>query len=104
LTKIVLTTEDPKKAEDLARKLVENRLAACVNVIDIRVSVYYWNGIVSEPESLLIIKTDDEKVKELADFLKRSHSYEVPEMLAMNAEDLNPDYRRWLREYLGLDL
>ena len=59
-------------------------------------SVYFWEGKVqTEPEHLLLIKTLEEKFDELSEFIKRNHSYEVPEIVAIGADKVSEDYLRW---------
>ncbi len=95
----VSTTED---AESLARKLVEGRLAACVQIIPQIVSVFEWNGSIErEAELLLVIKTTDDKWPELEAFIREHHPYETPELVAVRAERVSNDYLVWLESILG---
>lgn len=76
--------------------LVEKRLAACVNIADIT-SVYEWKGkIENDNERLLILKTIDSKFAELERFVKDNHSYECPEIIAMEVKAGSKDYVDWV--------
>lgn len=95
---IVMTTLlNAEEAETLAEKIVELKLAACVQILPPMTSVYVWEGKVQrETEHLLLIKTLDEKYDELAAFINANHSYEVPEIVAIDAAHVSADYRAWL--------
>lgn len=95
---LVLTTlPDPGSAEDLARGLVEERLAACVHVGAAGRSVYRWQGAVqSEAEVPLWIKTTAAAWPALRDRLHERHPYELPEILAVDIRDGLPAYLAWL--------
>jgi len=92
-----------EEAERLARKLLEGRLAACVNVIMQMRSYYWWKGnIETSRECLLVIKTSRDKFDQLRPVLESAHSYELPEVLALQVIDGSPDYLAWLeRELVG---
>lgn len=65
-------------------------------------SVYFWEGkIQTEPEHLLLIKTLEEKFDELSDFIRANHSYEVPEIVAIDPEKVSDDYLKWMRDVTG---
>jgi len=88
--------------KELSKRLVEERLAACVNVIDKIKSVYWWEGRISEDaESLLIIKTESSKVQELIEFVRRNHPYKVPEVIGIEVSVGNPEYLNWILESLS---
>lgn len=97
---IVLTTVGANfDAAPLARDLVERRLAACVNLVDAIRSIYRWKeNVEDEGERLLLIKTVEERVPELTDFLLARHPYEVPELIVLPIETVEGPYRRWLIE------
>jgi periplasmic divalent cation tolerance protein len=100
---IVLTTAPhTEEAESLARKIVEARLAACVQILPAMKSFYFWEGAIrADSEHLLLIKTAHEKYSELEEFIKRHHSYSVPEIAALPAEKVSADYLEWLRAQVG---
>jgi periplasmic divalent cation tolerance protein len=96
---IVLTTwpadRDP---ESLATSLVEERLAACVNVLPVMESVYRWEGGVQrDRERQLIVKTTAARVDALQRRLQELHPYDVPELLVLGAVGGGTAYLEWLR-------
>jgi periplasmic divalent cation tolerance protein len=99
---IVFTTcPNLQEAGSLADKIVNARLAACVQVLPQMTSVYMWEGKVQkEPEHLLLIKTLPEKWNELQDLIAKEHSYSVPEIAAVEAERVSGPYAEWLMSVL----
>lgn len=97
---IVLSTfpadQDPAP---LARALVEERLAACVNVLPPMQSVYRWEGAVEQAvEHQLVIKTTAARVEALKQRLTTLHPYDVPELLILSVSDGGDAYLRWIAE------
>jgi periplasmic divalent cation tolerance protein len=101
--KIVLSTAGSREeAEKIAHALVENRLAACVNLIPGLTSIYHWQGKVeTADETLLLIKTTAEKLEGLQSALRDLHSYDVPEFLVLPVEGGSEAYLRWLLASVG---
>ena len=97
---IILTTVGAEfDATALARELVEQRLAACVNIIPRIESIYRWQGrIETGAEQLLLIKTVDERVDALHAALAARHPYEVPEVVVIRMDDVRGPWREWLIE------
>ena len=84
-------------SKDLAHKIVEERLAACVNIVPKIDSVYWWEDkIETDEESLLIIKTTQQKVEQLIDYVKDNHPYGVPEVIMLQVTEGLPDYLNWI--------
>ena len=99
---VLTTTPNTEEAETLARKIVEAKLAACVQVLPPVKSFYFWeNRIQSDAEHLLLIKTFAEKFDELKEFIQNNHSYDVPEIIALAVEKVSESYLGWLKDYLG---
>ena len=96
---IFITAPDEDVAQRIARALVEEKLAGCVNIIkDIR-SIYFWQGRVEdEPEVLMVVKTKRELFNKLKDRVKSVHPYSVPEIIAMPIIEGSEDYLKWLDE------
>ncbi|MDF1703126.1 MAG: divalent-cation tolerance protein CutA [Planctomycetota bacterium] len=95
--RILLSTAPPAKARTVAAALVEERLAACVNLVPGLRSIYRWKASVhDDPETLLIIKTTAERIDALAARLKVLHPHEVPELLALSPEQGLAPYLAWL--------
>jgi periplasmic divalent cation tolerance protein len=86
-------------AAAFGRSLVEERLAACVNLLPTMQSVYRWEGHVEqEPERQLIIKTTRDRTLALWDRVRELHPYEVPEFVVVPIVDGNDAYLRWIGE------
>jgi periplasmic divalent cation tolerance protein len=84
--------------EPLARALVEERLAACVNVLPPMRSFFRWDGAVQrDDERQLVIKTSPARLEELQTRLRALHPYELPEMLVLSARG-SDDYLAWIRD------
>jgi periplasmic divalent cation tolerance protein len=100
---IVLTTLGADAdAADLARTLVEQRLAACVNIVGDVTSIYRWkDGVEEDEEQLLLIKTTADLVEALQARLRELHPYELPEFLVVPVTGGSEGYLRWLLESVG---
>jgi periplasmic divalent cation tolerance protein len=86
----------------ISRRLVEERLAACVNLVPKVRSIYRWEGkICDEPESYLIIKTRQELFEPLQERIKGLHSYSVPEIIALPIVKGLDSYLEWIRAETG---
>ena len=93
------TVESKSEAQSLAKKLVESRLVACVNVLPGIESVYRWQeNIEFANEVLLICKTTSGNKEELQKKIEELHSYDVPELVFLRIEDGLPAYLNWLQE------
>jgi len=98
---ILTTTSSTDEAESLANGLVESRLAACVQIMPKMTSVYAWEAQVEkESEHLLLIKTLPEKYEVVEKYILDHHSYETPEIVAIDAEKVSVGYLKWLTDYL----
>ncbi len=104
---ILNTCSSEAEAHKLARMLVERELAACVNVIGGSVlggvrSFYRWQGkIESSAEWLLLIKSSRDRFAAVRTAIEETHSYEVPEIIALPIVDGAPAYLSWMDENLG---
>ena len=98
------TCPDPATAERLATQLVEERLAACVQVLPGLRSVYRWQGALERSEEvLLLIKTTPERYPALQARLPALHPYELPELVAVEASAGLPAYLQWLADETRTD-
>ena len=97
---VLVTCGSEEEASRIARALVEERLAACVNILGVPVrSIYRWKGRVERAEEhLLLVKTRRGRVKALETAVKRMHSYETPEIIALPIAEGSRRYLGWLEE------
>jgi periplasmic divalent cation tolerance protein len=94
---ILITTSSKEEAHNIADLLVNGKKAACVNIVSGVDSVFWWeNKLNSARESLLLVKTKASLFPEIVELVKRTHSYEVPEILALPIIAGNEDYLKWL--------
>ncbi len=99
---VLTTTPNAEEAEDLARKIIEEKLAACVQVLPEMKSLYFWeNEVQNDSENLLLIKTLAEKFAELERFIQAHHSYDVPEIVALESSEVSGKYFNWMKNYLA---
>jgi periplasmic divalent cation tolerance protein len=96
---VFVTTPNSDEAARIAEALVSERLAACVNIVAAVESIYRWEGKVTrDSETLMIIKTTDERYPELERRVKELHSYSTPEVMALKIERGSEQYLNWLRD------
>lgn len=95
--RIVLTTVGSEKnAVEIARHLVEQGLAACVNIIPYVRSIYSWkNAVQDDRELFLVIKVHRDRLSEVENQIKKLHTYETPEFVVLNAEQASESYLKW---------
>jgi periplasmic divalent cation tolerance protein len=96
---ILSTAGSPEEAARIARALVDQRLAACVNIVPNLTSVYCWEGrIETAGEVLLLIKTSAALVERAESTLRATHSYQIPEVLVFSPQSGHADYVDWLMQ------
>jgi periplasmic divalent cation tolerance protein len=94
---IFITTGTNEEAQEVAKFLLNNRLAACVNITPKINSLFWWNDTLdSAQENLLIIKSRASLLNEIVKLVKEIHSYETPEIVALPIVGGNPDYLDWI--------
>ena len=99
---VFATFPDVDTARRIVRILVEERLAACGNLVPGVESIYRWQGqIETSAEVLAVLKTDLGHYRALEARLLALHPYEVPESLALRVEEGSPAYLRWLTDALN---
>jgi len=96
---VFITTQDEKQARDISSKLIKDKLAACINIISPLKSIFWWQGkIDSSSEALLIIKTRKSLLNKLIKKVKKLHSYDTPEIIALPIVGGSKEYLRWLND------
>lgn len=99
---VLVTAPTAEQAVELARALVDERLAACGNVLAGVRSVYRWEGSVHEDaEALLVLKTTRARFEALRERVIALHPYQVPEVLALPVEAGSADYLAWIAAETG---
>ncbi|TVQ01370.1 MAG: divalent-cation tolerance protein CutA [Balneolaceae bacterium] len=96
---VYVTTTSKEEARKIGRVIVEEKLAACANIIDGMESIYQWKGeIETASECVLIFKTTYSNVSRLSERVKALHSYEVPCIISINLaeQEGNEDYLEWI--------
>ena len=95
---IVSTYPNKKSITKIANELVQNKIAACVNITKIS-SIYSWQGkIENATEYIALFKTTQKNKKSLKEKIKASHPYDVPEIAEINITSINKSYLKWLVE------
>ncbi len=98
---IYITAGDMEEARKIGRKLVEERLAACVNIFPIT-SVYRWKENIEEADEFgIIVKTKTDKVDAIEKRVKEIHSYEVPCVVSIRMDEGSAGYLKWIEESVG---
>jgi periplasmic divalent cation tolerance protein len=93
---VILSTAPPNESEKIARTLIEERLAACVNISKAK-SYFRWEGrLCDEKEDMLIIKTVKKRANEVISRIKELHSYDVPEIIALPIVEGYDRYLKWV--------
>ncbi len=92
-----MTAPDASLAEKIARALVDEQLAACVNLVPSVRSIYRWQGAVhDDAEVLCVIKTTRDAFARVRDRIIALHTYDVPEVIALAVDDGHAPYLAWL--------
>ena len=93
-----VTMPNADTARSIGRTLVQERLAACVNVVPGVVSIYSWNGALHEDDEVVcLIKTSPERFERLRARVVELHPYDVPEVIAFAVDDGSREYLDWVR-------
>lgn len=94
---IYTTVPDKKEGREIAKALVEHKLAACVNILEKMESIFSWDGeMCEEKEYLLIIKTKKELFDGVKVAIQKLHSYTVPEVIAIPIIEADETYLKWI--------
>jgi periplasmic divalent cation tolerance protein len=96
---VYVTTSSAEEAHRIGATLVAERLAACVNVVDAMHSLYWWQErIESAAESIMLLKTVEDRLQSLMERVLALHSYDTPCVVAIPLTVVNPSYMQWLYE------
>ena len=99
---VITTVERKEDAENIARLLVEKRLAGCVQIAGPIVSVYRWKGRMEQAEEWqCLIKSREDLFAKVEEAIKSVHPYETPEIIASTISVGSEDYLKWLRDELA---
>ena len=102
LVVILVTTASAEEAERIGKALVEERLAACANLVPGIRSFFFWEGRLNdEGEALLILKSKATLLPKIEARVKELHSYQVPEVIALPILSGSAQYLKWVEEELG---
>lgn len=101
---VYATAGDLDEAKRIGRKVVEEKLAACANILPGATSIFFWDGAVQEAqEALLVLKTTEQKLEQLIGRVKALHSYECPCIEALPVVEGNRDFLEWVVRETGGD-
>lgn len=99
---IFITTGSIKEAQHIGKKLVESKLAACVNIVPSVESLFHWKGeLCEEEETLMILKSVRKNLDEIITNVKSLHSYDVPEVIALPIIGGSEEYLNWVHIEMG---
>ncbi len=100
---IYVTCIDMEEARSIAQKIIEEKLAACANILPAIESIYKWEGkLESSQEVVLLLKTKEELTKKCIAKIENLHSYKIPCAIAFKITDGSPSYLNWLSEQVKL--
>lgn len=98
----LVTCPSPEVASAMAKELVDQQLAACVNVLPTVQSIYRWEqAICVDNEALMIIKSTTERQDQLKKAVLAKHPYETPEFVVLDTQEVSEHYARWVEECVG---
>lgn len=99
---VYITCGSQEEAQKIGASLVQDRLAACANIIPGMTSIYQWKGkIEQDQEIVLIAKTTRSQLEALTQHVTQLHSYEVPCVVALPIQGGNPDYLQWIKTVIN---
>ena len=95
---VYTTAPDEKSAEEIAKQLVEAKLAACCNFWPVR-TIYSWEGkMKDDTEHVIFIKTSKKKFKDLKRYIVKNHPYSMPAIVSLPWDDSHEPYNNWVEE------
>ena len=98
---ILVTAKDKQEAEKITQSLLKERLIACANIVNPVTSFFHWSGKIDKAEECLIVmKSHMDLFSQVAEHVRRLHSYEVPEILALPIVEGSAAYLDWMSSVL----
>lgn len=99
---VLVTASSIEEARGVTNAILEARLAVCVNIVPGIESHYWWQDVLEQgSEVLLLIKTSAEQFEAVAEIVRANHSYECPEIVALDPREMAPAYRAWWEKGMG---
>ncbi len=99
-----VTTPDKKTAIEIAKSVIQKKIAACANILENLTSIFWWEGkINTEEECLIIFKTTSENSDQLISFIQNNHPYELPECIGINITKGSQAYLQWIADSTEVD-
>ncbi|EPQ29392.1 uncharacterized protein PFL1_03147 [Pseudozyma flocculosa PF-1] len=99
---VLITTNKQEEAESLAESMLQSDLIACANLVPKVTSIYKWQGKVEKDQEILMVcKTLSSKVPDLTRFVCSTHSYDEPEVIALDIKAGSKGYLDWIRQSVG---
>lgn len=96
---VLCTVEDKKQGKMIARQLISDGIAACVNIIPKLISIYRWDGEISEEEeALMLIKTKKPLFEQVRGRILQMHTYNLPEIISLDISNANKEYLNWINK------
>ena len=100
---VYITTSGDLESKKIARKLLEEKLVACINIIPTIGSMYLWKGTIEEDsESIMFVKTKSELVGKVIKRVEQLHSYEIPCILEIRVNNGSNNYLKWMKNELEI--
>ncbi|XP_061589290.1 protein CutA homolog isoform X1 [Cololabis saira] len=101
---LLINSPNEQAARDIARSVMERRLAASINILPRTATMYYWKGEIQDAsEILLLVKTKTSRIQEVVDYVRSVHPYANPEVLSFPVENGNLAYMKWMDEAIPDD-
>ena len=100
---IIIKTSSDKEIilEEIAKVLLKDKIAGCINLIPGCTSLFTWdNKFNKNTEHLIMIKTIKENERRVYDIIKKMHNYEIPEIITLNVQNIDKDYKKWLEQVM----
>ena len=86
-------------SQSMSEYLLKSKLSPCVQIINRVESNYIWNGLFKKSsEHIILIKCKSKKLKEISTYIQENHNYDTPEIIALDIDILNDNYRKWFDE------